>query len=330
MLTHPGSDLCQALDTAENARVNAAIDSGGNVYNMTFMSDLCLEPADQPLDGLSRLIAGLSLEIPPARVAAFEPDCSVLPPGSLVFLPHLGGQDTTQMGAACRRLADRGYAPVPHVSARHLESEQAYRAYLTAAAANGANHVLVLAGDRDTAAGPYSSSLDLIESPHFRDFEFGHVMIGGYPEGHPRIGQPLLTTALRQKLELLEGLDRKVAIVSQFAFDPTAYVTWVRNLRDAGINHEVRLGVAGVTSLPTLLKYAVMCGIGPSLSVLRKQGGAVLGMLGSYSPEVLIRAIAVGIRTHGLDDVNIHFFPFGGATKTLDWVRSIRRAHAGQ
>ena len=294
------------------------------------MSDNRYDPADQPLDGLRWLIAGLSLEIPPAKVATFDPDRTVLPPGSLVFLPHLGGQDAIQMGVACRRLADRGYRPVPHVAARHLASEQAYRAYLTEAAENGANQLLVLAGDRESAAGPFSSALDLIQSCQFEGFQFGHVMIGGYPEGHPRIRRIPLITAMREKLEALAKRDREVTIVSQFAFDPAAYVAWVRDLRDAGIGHEVRLGVAGATSLSTLLKYAVMCGIGPSFSILRKRSGAVLGMLGSYSPENLIRALAPELQAHRLDNVTVHFFPFGGAAKTLDWVESARRHHAGR
>ena len=294
------------------------------------MSDLqnCL--TDQPLADWRWLIDGFSLEVPVGKIAAFNTDPMVLPPGSLVFLPHLRGAGAGEMGAACRRLVARGYGPVPHVAARHFESAQAFAAFLAAAAAGGARHLLVLGGDRENSAGPYSSALDLITSPRFADFAFDQVMIAGYIECHPRIGQPVLALALRQKLQALEKLGRKVAIISQFGFDAGAYVAWVKGLREAGVAAPLRLGVAGVTSLPMLAKYAVMCGIGPSLSLLRTRAGAIANLLGGYTPQGLIQEVAAGINAQGLDDVSLHIFPFGGAIKTLDWIKAARRADANQ
>lgn len=304
------------------------IDIFGKINNLTYMSDLSNSLVAPPLAGWRALLDGFSLEVLPAKIAAFDPDPLVLPPGSLVFLPHLHGQDAAPMGAACRHLVSRGLAPVPHLAARHFATRQGYQAYLETAAANGARHLLVLGGDRTAAAGPYASALDLIDTAQFADTGIGQVMIGGYIEKHPRIGAPALARALRQKLDALEMLGCKATIVSQFGFDPELYVGWVKGLRQAGVTAELRLGVAGVCALPMLIKYAVMCGIGPSLSMLRQRSGAILNMLAGYTPQELIQAIAAGLRGHGLDHVNIHFFPFGGATKTLNWVKAVRRDHA--
>lgn len=273
---------------------------------------------------IARLLSDVSLELPVAKVAAFTADPKRFAPGSQVFLPHLPGGDADGLGAACRCLVERGFEPVPHVAGRHLASEGALAERLRAAAENGAKSLLVLAGDRDRPAGPYGSAYDLLAAPCFRDFAFERAMISGYPEGHSAIDRPALAAAMRRKIEILNRFGMKTAIVTQFAFDPQAYVTWVQALRAAGIDRELRLGVAGVTALPTLLKYAVACGIGPSLSILRKRGGALMGMLGGYDPGPLVQEIASRLDGRAAGPIGLHLYPFGGAEKSLDWLASLR------
>ncbi|MFV2092359.1 MAG: hypothetical protein ACC634_04685, partial [Hyphomicrobiales bacterium] len=105
-------------------------------------------------------------------------------------------------------------------------------------------------------------------------------------------------------------------------------VAWVKGLRQAWVTADIRLGVAGVCALPMLIKYAVTCGIGPSLSMLRQRSGAIVDMLTGYTPQELVQAIAAGLRGHDLDHINIHIFPFGGADRTLNWVKAVRQDHA--
>ncbi|MFV2093389.1 MAG: hypothetical protein ACC634_09930, partial [Hyphomicrobiales bacterium] len=66
------------------------------------MSDLLNSLVVPPLADLRGLLDGFSLEVLPAKIAAFEPDPLVLPPGSLVFLPHLRAQGAAPTGGACR------------------------------------------------------------------------------------------------------------------------------------------------------------------------------------------------------------------------------------
>jgi len=270
---------------------------------------------------------GFSLEVPPAQAENFDPDPAIFPHGSLVFLPHLPGQTIAELGAACRSIIDRGYIPVPHMGARHLLSQTDFTSRIQRFIDEGVSDVLLLAGDLEAPLGPYSSTMDLINSLHFDDGKFNRVMISGYPEGHPRIPSNDLKTAMSEKLALLQKTRCNIAIVSQFAFDAAIYIKWIKQLRAQGITHEIRLGVAGVTSLTMLLRYARLCGVGASISMIKKRGPAILGMLGGYTPGTLIREIEQGLKNHGLGDVRLHFFPFGGAEKTLDWVSSTKVLH---
>jgi len=274
-------------------------------------------------------LAGFSLEVALQNVGVFNPDPNVFPNGSLVFLPHLPGQIPSQIKTACQRLVEIGYAPVPHVGGRHFSSSTDLREYLGAAHSGGATRVLVLAGDRDASAGPFPDSLDILRSPTFLDFEFEHIMVSGYPEPHPHIDDNSLNTALYAKLELLGSLKVDVSIVTQFGFDGTAYIDWVKRLRDRGIKCPIRIGVAGVATTPILLKYALLCGVAPSVSFLLKRSKSVKGMMRGHQPDQLIKEIT-DIFPVGTDpSLQFHFFPFGGAQKTLDWISELTDRHDG-
>ncbi len=296
------------------------VDTEGIIFNLSLMSDYKNEINSTQMSQARSFGDGFSLEVAPANVEKFDPDASLFPSGSLVFLPHLPGQIISELGAACRLIVARGYSPVAHIGARHLKSKTDFRDTIRAILDNGARDILLLAGDRQAARGPFSSTTDLISSAHFHAAEFNSVMISGYPEGHPRIPPSELKTAMLQKLALLQETGCNITIVSQFAFAADSYIDWVKALRDDGITVEIRLGVAGVTSLPMLLKYARLCGVGASISMLKTRSRAMLNMLGGYTPGALIKEMEEGIQEHGLGDVRLHFFPFGGADKTLDWI----------
>ena len=71
-------------------------------------------------------------------------------------------------------------------------------------------------------------------------------------------------------------------------------MTWERGLREAGNRLPVVAGIPGVTSPPALLKFALACGIGPSVEVLRKQSGGLLKLATTrlWRPDQLAEGIA--------------------------------------
>jgi methylenetetrahydrofolate reductase (NADPH) len=59
--------------------------------------------------------------------------------------------------------------------------------------------------------------------------------------------------------------------------------------------------------------------VGASTSVLRKYGISVTNLLGNAGPDKLVDAFAKGLGAdHGR--VRLHFYPFGGLTKTVEWI----------
>jgi methylenetetrahydrofolate reductase (NADPH) len=93
----------------------------------------------------------------------------------------------------------------------------------------------------------------------------------------------------------------------------------------------VHVGLPGVTSPATLIKYGLACGIGPSLEVLRKQTGGLLKLATTrlWKPDGIVEEIAAAT----LDDPAsliraFHLFPFGGLDRTAEWLSSARGTRA--
>ena len=62
-----------------------------------------------------------------------------------------------------------------------------------------------------------------------------------------------------------------MAIVTQFCFEPDPVIAWVDKLAALGITLPVHIGIAGPAKLQTLVKFAIACGVGPSLRVLQRR-----------------------------------------------------------
>jgi len=84
----------------------------------------------------------------------------------------------------------------------------------------------------------------------------------------------------------------------------------------------VKIGMAGPTSVPALLRYARRCGVAASLRGLAS--GVASGLVGHVGPGAIIEALSA---TDGLGDVAPHYFSFGG---TLETARYACEAAAGR
>ena len=131
------------------------------------------------------------------------------------------------------------------------------------------------------------------------------VGIAGYPEGHPRIPGHELDRALADKIAAAEATGLRLHIVTQFCFDADAIIGWVRRLRDFGHDTPVRIGLAGPTSLPTLMRYASRCGVAASLQGLARHAGMMRHLFAMSAPDAIMRALAAE-RAH-LGDVRAAF-----------------------
>jgi methylenetetrahydrofolate reductase (NADPH) len=94
-------------------------------------------------------------------------------------------------------------------------------------------------------------------------------------------------------------------------------------LRDLGIEHPIRLGMAGPTSLSVLLRYAQRCGVRASARGLARQGGLIKHLIGTSAPDGLIRPLAEACAAGKLGQVAPHFYSFGGAAATARWTAAV-------
>ena len=110
-------------------------------------------------------------------------------------------------------------------------------------------------------------------------------------------------------------------IVSQFCFDPGAIVGWVERFRSRGVTVPVRVGVAGIATIRTLLNYARRCGIGNSVRALGAEPISLPRLLTQQGPEKLVRRLAAA--EAGASVAGLHCFPFGGFAQTARWLQTV-------
>src|SRR5262249_48938886 len=120
-----------------------------------------------------------------------------------------------------------------------------------------------------------------------------------------------------------EATGIRVHIVSQFCFDAAAIVRWIGRLRDFGLEHPVRIGLAGPTNLAALLRYARRCGVRASAQGLARQSGLVRPLFAMSAPDALIEALAQSHADGHLGAVKPHFFSFAGVARTARWASAV-------
>lgn len=279
---------------------------------------------------LRELASSTSVEVTPRHAADMAP--GMLPAGSSVYITALPGADLENLvtGAAAVRVA--GYVPVPHITARAISGpDELDRLLGRLVDAAAVDDVLVIAGGAKEVAGSYTSSMDVLRSGLLEQHGIVRAGVAGHPEGSPDISPDAVIQAMRDKNAFADSSPIELRIVSQFALASAPYVAWERELREHGNRLPVIAGIPGVTSPATLLKYALACGVGPSVNVLRKKSGGLvkLATTRAWKPD----EVAEGIARSTLEDPDslirgLHIFPFGGVERSAEWLAQIRGAEA--
>lgn len=229
------------------------------------------------------------------------------------------------MVAPAARLRHAGLFVMPHVGARHLQSrKQLEELAARLVGESGVERVLLVGGDRSRPAGPFDSSLDVMRSGVFQRVGIVRMAIAGFPEGNPHISPATLDEALAAKVTFAQHEGIRLSLVTQFCFSAEAILSWLRRLRERGIDLPLRVGIAGPAGVITLLRYAVRCGVGNSMHVLTENPAFAKALLDS-GPEPILREMATSIDSESWDGLGIsgfHFYVFGGLNRTLDWIAS--------
>jgi methylenetetrahydrofolate reductase (NADPH) len=265
-----------------------------------------------------RLMQGVSLEATFPRRAELDATRRILPPGIPLYLSLPLSHAPAELGGLATQVRMAGFEPVPHIAARSLTSrDEAHDLLARLNGEAGVTRALVIAGDADQPAGPFADALSLIESDLFECNGFTAIGIAAYPDGHPRIANVALASALTKKLDAIYSRGLSADIVSQFCFDGERVIAWLRQLRYLRVDVPIKLGVTGPASLRALLRYALKCGVRTAAKGARNTPAVQL--LTESRPDRMLKTLSQ-ITALSTGSVSVHVFSFGGLLKTARWV----------
>ena len=102
---------------------------------------------------------------------------------------------------------------------------------------------------------------------------------------------------------------------------PKPIIAWADSLKEAGIELPIHVGIAGPAKLQTLIKFAIACGVGPSLKVLQKRAMDVSKLLLPKEPTDVVTELANHKAANpDFSITNVHFFPLGGIKTNANWA----------
>jgi methylenetetrahydrofolate reductase (NADPH) len=277
-------------------------------------------PTDLTRD-VSAFVSGFSIEATRPTVSDIAMLAQAAPAGTAVYLSAIPTKPHRDLIEAAVRVRAAGLEPVPHLAARNFASVSALDDMLCELTTQArVRRILMIAGDRDEPAGEFRSAIEVIETGLLPGRGIEEIGIAGYPDGHPRVTTEALDRALAAKIEAAAQTGLAVHIVTQFAFSAEPILSWVRRLRNLGIDLPVRIGLAGPTNLATLLRYAQRCGVKASSQGLARQAGLAKHLFGNAAPDAIVGALARARGEGQLGDVALHLFSFGGAGATARWA----------
>ncbi|WP_255601971.1 methylenetetrahydrofolate reductase [Polymorphobacter megasporae] len=270
---------------------------------------------------------GYSLEMTAKDIDALGIAAPMVAPATPIAITFLPGETMDARIAAAIRVRELGFEPMPHLSARRITSHDELTAIVERSTAEaGVRRVFLVAGDPPVPVGPFADTMSLLRTGLFERHGIKAVGIAGHPDGHPAMKTAELWAALAEKDR--EVIDRGMAplIVTQFGFDADPLLAWLGELRERGITAPVRIGVPGPAGIKTLLRFAAHCGVGATASVMSKYGVSLTKLLGTAGPDRLIDTLGKGI-TPGHGAVRLHFYPFGGLQRTVEWIGDYAARH---
>jgi len=263
-----------------------------------------------------------SIEVAPRQAIESGDLGHLFPQGTHVYITDLGSDGDDTLIKAAMRLRSLGFEPVPHFASRRLTTRAALEERVKRMSDEaGVTNVLVIGGGLERQAGDFSSTMEVLETGFFDRYGIARIGIAGHPEGSPDFSEEVALQALRLKKDFAERSDAQLRIVTQFGFDAQAFIRWANGLKEHGIDLPVHLGVAGPAKITTLIKYAAMCGVGNSISFLKKNALSLTTLATSHSPETVVGPIENHVLNSGTTPIRqIHVFAFGGLKKASEWL----------
>jgi len=133
----------------------------------------------------------------------------------------------------------------------------------------------------------------------------------------------VLKEAIVRKNTYAQKTGADLRLVTQFSFVAEPVIAWEKSI--APINKlPVYIGLPGLAKASTLLKYALDCGVGPSLQAFSKHATQLSKLLTVSAPDEQLVALANHRRQNPNCAIKgLHFFPFGGLKRTTEWLAKL-------
>lgn len=271
---------------------------------------------------IAALLDGFSVETTSGEAERIGRYSDFLRPGTPVYIAHPAGTDFGLVVEVARKLRREGLDPVPHLAARSISGWDELETNIARATGEaGVEDILVIAGGLSRPVGDYSSAMELLETGLFDRYGIRRIGLAGHPEGNRDIGARRLHQAILDKNAFAERTDANLRLVTQFGFDPAAIIDWDERIRADGNRLPIHIGVAGLATAKTLIRYARFCGVGPSLRAFSRNAAGLAKLTTVSAPDALLAALArYRARDPECGIERVHFFPFGGIPRTSAWA----------
>jgi len=225
-------------------------------------------------------------------------DLSTLPKVKDVYITQLPGNDFREVASKAEELADLGFNPVPHFSARSIKNLTELKEYVSRCKDGGVKQALVIGGSSQPI-GDFHCSLQLLETGLFEGLKIG---IAGHPDGSPDISDSDLEKAMIDKKPYADY------IVTQWLMEPEPIIKFVSKQ-----TIPVHVGITGPMKISSLLKFANTIGAKNSINFIKSNLGKTLDLLRPKDPNDLIEKVKSVTS-------NFHIYTFGSLKETNTWL----------
>ncbi len=249
-----------------------------------------------------------------------------LGPGLTVYVTSLPNSELGDVIASTRRLREMGFNPVPHVAARNIATLGQLEAFLGRVCGDaGVDDVLVVGGSVKKPVGRYHCTMQLLETGLFDKYGVRRIGVAGHPEGNSDVSEADVMDALARKNDFARRTDAEMYIVTQFCFDAGPVIAWDKAMRASGNKLPIRVGLPGVGSVGSLLKYAKLCGVRASTRILTRRTRDLARLAITWNPDRVVTALAHYKATDPECDIRqAHLYTFGALGRTASWLHAVQ------
>ena len=280
---------------------------------------------------ISKLIKNFSIEVMPRTLGKLENIENLWPKNTRVYIAHLEGTTIEDMLVTAKRIKSANFIPMPHFPARIIKNNKVLEDWINRYSEIGVKEALLLAGGVDRPLGNLSNSMELLSTGLFEKYGFERLHVAGHPEGNKDIdpnGSDInVMNALKWKQDYSKDTNTKISIATQFLFESKPVIDWANKILSNGITLPINVGIAGPAKLQTMIKFAIACGVGPSLRVLERRAKDITKLLFPFEPTNILTELADYKEKNPNTNIEgIHFFPLGGIEKSSDFIKNINTA----